>query len=684
MLNEEKEKKIQEKKFIQKRTVICLIIVGLIFFCFVTRLFSWQIVQGEHYKELAQKSTAYTVTTDATRGEILDCNGEGLAVNKSCYRVEIDKLFLDEKTADSSILKLISLMEQADEEWLDVLPIKISDGKYVFKSDSADEIKTLKSKDFLDLKNSDSAEKCMELLTQRYKLEKIESIVDRRNLASVHYNMEKTGYSNSTPYIFAEDISSGTVSVISENTQSITGIEVQTYLERYNPQGDLAPHILGALGSITQEEYQEKKAQNLDYGFNDVIGKFGLEYSYEDELKGKAGEKIVQKNAQGSVTDVVQTTSAQPGKTLYLTIDSELQKVANKALKEQITAARKNGEQQAKLYGEGQGEDCETGAVVMLSVKDFSVLAAASYPTYDLNKYSEYGDYYVQLATDENSPMYNRAFVGSFAPGSVFKPCVACAALEENIITPTTQINCTRYYNYYPSNPVACMGYHKNISLNTAVAKSCNYYFAEVGRLLGIDTMYLYAEKFGLGEKTGLEVSEGKGFLAGRDSTSWLDGNTVQAAIGQSDNAFTPVQLATYTATIANDGVRLRTHLVKEIRNYQRNSISYRYNTNEPEIMDTVGISSENMKSVQAAMRAVVNTEGGTANGYFGDYPVAVAAKTGTAENSGSDHTVFICYAPYDDPQVALAVVLEHGASGKYSMTVAKEMLDVYFKADKK
>jgi len=317
--------------------------------------------------------------------------------------------------------------------------------------------------------------------------------------------------------------------------------------------------------------------------------------------------------------------------------------------------------------------------VVMVSVKDFSVLAAASYPTYDLNRYSDYGDYYVQLATDENSPMYNRALVGSFAPGSVFKPCVACAALEENILTPSTQINCTRYYNYYPSNPVACMGYHKQISLNTAVAKSCNYYFAEVGRLLGIDTMYLYAEKFGLGEKTGLEINEGKGFLAGRDSTSWLDGNTVQAAIGQSDNAFTPVQLATYTATIANDGVRLKTHLVKEIRNYQRNSIYYRYNTNQPEIMDTVGISAENMKSVQEAMRAVVSTEGGTANAYFGDYPVAVAAKTGTAENSGSDHTVFICYAPFDDPEVAMAVVLEHGASGKYSMTVARQMLDAYF-----
>jgi penicillin-binding protein 2 len=437
---------------------------------------------------------------------------------------------------------------------------------------------------------------------------------------------------------------------------------------------------LGALGSINQEEYEEKKAQGKNYGFNDKIGKFGLEYSYEDRLKGEAGETIVQKNAQGSITDVVQTIDAQPGDTLYLTIDSELQKTANKALDKQIKAARANGKIQAAAYGEGHGEDCETGAVVMLRVKDFSVLAAASYPTYDLNKYSEYGDYYVKLATDKTSPMFNRAFVGSFAPGSVFKPCVACAALEEKLLTPDTLINCTKYYNYFSANPVACMGYHKKISLDTAVAKSCNYYFAEAGRLLGIDTMYLYAEKFGLGEKTGLEVNESKGILAGRDSKTWLEGNTVQAAIGQSDNAFTPVQLATYTATIANDGVRLKTHLIKEIRNYQRDKILYKYNTQHPEIMDTVGVSQENLRSVQQAMRAVVNTEGGTASAYFKDYPVKVAAKTGTAENSGSDHTVFICYAPFDDPEVALAVVLEHGASGKYSMTVAKEMLDAYFK----
>jgi penicillin-binding protein 2 len=424
---------------------------------------------------------------------------------------------------------------------------------------------------------------------------------------------------------------------------------------------------------ITQEEYEAKAEENKEYGFNDSIGKFGLELAYEDILKGVGGEKIVQKDSDGNVTGETQTVNAKPGKTLYLTIDKDLQTVANKALAKQVKAAKANG----KSEGTGHGEDCETGAVVMLSVKDFSVLAAASYPTYDLNKYSKYGKYYVSLAKDKNSPMYNRAFVGSFAPGSVFKPCVAGAALQEGVISKNTQITCSKYYNYYPSNPVACMGTHGAINLNTALTKSCNYYFAETGRKLGINTMYLYAERFGLGEKTGLEISESSGFLAGRDSTTWTDGNTVQAAIGQSDNAFTPVQLATYVATIANNGTRLKTHLVKEIRNYERTKV---IEENTAEIVDNAGISKANLKIVQQGMRSVVSDPSGTAYSVFGNYKVAVAAKTGTAENSGSDHTVFICYAPYDKPEVAIAVVLEHGAYGRYSMGVAKALLDEYFK----
>lgn len=679
---DDKEKQENEKRFIQKRVIICIIITLVIFCGFITKLFFWQIVEGKNYAKQAETSTAYTVKTDATRGEILDRNGVGLAVNRTGYRIVLDKLYIDADKLDHTILSLIKLMKTRDEKWIDILPIRISrSGTFKFKKSKKDEIKILKSKDFLDLKPSDNAETAAKLLIKRYDIDikKIKTKKSLKNLLSVHYNMERTWYSNTNPYIFAEGISSDMLAIVSENMQSVSGVEIQTYLTRHNPEGKLAPHILGALGSITKEEYDKKQQEGKTYGLNDSIGKFGLEQAFEDKLKGVGGERIVQKNSDGNVTKVVESVNAKPGNTLVLTLDSNLQKTANKALEEQIEAARKFGETESAYKGEGQGEDCRTGAVVMLDVKDFSVLAAASYPTFNLNKYSKYGDYYVDLVTDKNAPIYNRAFIGSFAPGSVFKPCVAAAALQENIIGEGTFIDCTKIYNYYPTNPVACMGYHGSINLKTAITKSCNYYFAETGRRLGIDTMYLYAEKFGLGEKTGVEIDESNGFLAGRDSKTWQEGNTVQAAIGQSDNAFTPAQLATYVATIANNGTRLRTHLIKEIKNYKRDKTLYKYSRKNPEVEDTCGVSKYNLSVVKSAMRNVAADPGGTAYSVFGNYKVPIAAKTGTAENAGSDHTVFICYAPYDKPKVAIAVVLEHGAHGKYSMNVAKSLLDEYF-----
>ena len=685
-VNDDKEKQAVEKRFLKKRVVICIIITLVIFSGFMCKLFVWQIVEGREYAKLADTSTAYTVTTDATRGEILDCNGVGLAVNRTGYQIVLDKLYIDPEKLDQTILSLIGLMEKRDEKWIDNLPIKInSNGEFKFKKNMRSEIKTLKSKDYLDLKASDNAKTCIKLLIERYDIDtkKIKNKEDLRNLLSVRYNMQRMWYSNTNPYIFAKGISPDMLAIVSENMQSVSGVEIQTYLTRYNPDGKIAPHILGALGSITQEEYEKKTKQGKDYGFNDSIGKFGLELAYEDELKGVGGERIVQKNSDGKVTKVVESVNAKPGNTLYLTIDSRLQKVANEALETQVKAARAFGKGEAYYKGKGQGEDCETGAVVMLDVRDFSVLAASSYPTYNINKYSKYGDYYVNLAEDENAPMYNRAFVGSFAQGSVFKPCVAAAALQENIIDEGTFITCTKNYDYYPTNPVACMGTHGSIGLRTAITKSCNYFFAETGRRLGIDTMYLYAEKFGLGEKTGLEIEESNGTLAGRDSKIWQDGNTVQAAIGQSDNTFTPVQLATYTATIANNGTRLRTHIVKEIKDYKKTKTVYKYDTKNPEGVDTSGVSKYNLAVVQSCMRNVAASPEGTAYSVFGNYATPVAAKTGTAENAGSDHTVFICYAPFDKPEVAVAVVLEHGAHGKYSMNVAKSLLDEYFKKDK-
>lgn len=667
------------KKPVNRKTAytVCIIFALAFFALFAVRLADWQLVRGEEYRNLASRSTGFTVKTDATRGEILDRNGDGLAVNKTHYKIVIDKLYADEENLDATLLSLIGLVEKTGEKRADILPIAVSNGEYRFISAEDEEINILLSEEFLNLNSDTSAGECIEKLRERYEIDDSYTPEQLRNLISVHYGMERGGYSGSTPYIFAEDISREAAGAVSENTQGVSGVDVQTYLVREAENPTLAPHTIGALGSLSQEEYSE--LADKGYELNDSIGKFGIELAFEDELRGTGGMKIISRNSDGTIVDTVETVDAKPGNTVWLTLDSKLQKTAVKSLETNVKAAKAAGRSESEISGRKLvGEDCETGAAVMLDVNDFSVLAAASYPTYDLNRYSEYGDYYVKLSNNKNSPMFNRAFVGTFAWGSVFKPCVALSALEEKIITPQTQIFCTQHYDYYPSNVVECMHYHGEENVNSAITQSCNYFFAETGRRLGIDTMYLYAERLGLGEYTGIEIEESKGVLAGRDSTNFQAGNTVQAAIGQSDNSFTPVQLATYAATIANNGIRLRTHVVSKITDYERKKVIEDFS--EPEEIITSGVSQKNLDIVKKAMLNVTQSADGTAYSMFGDYKVKVAAKTGTAENSGSDHTTFICFAPYDKPEVAIAVVIEHGAKGKYSMQVAKDLLDEYFK----
>ena len=489
--------------------------------------------------------------------------------------------------------------------------------------------------------------------------------------------MEIEGFSATTPYTFAEHLDEDTVAIISETSQNKPYMDIVTTYDRVCVDGTLMPHLLGNTGPLTAEEYEENSDKG--YAYNDIIGKYGIELAAEDYLKGHSGTKTVSKTSDGTVVSVVDVEPAKPGDTVYLTIDNRLQRVANQSLAENVVAARQAGIDACIERGDTlNGEDCTAGAAVMLSVKDFSVLACSSYPTFDLTRYSD-GDYYTTLLNDKTLPLYDRALSGAFAPGSVVKPIVALAALEEGVVSEYTPIYCSQTYDYYPSNVVNCMYYHGSVDMASALMQSCNYYFADLGRQLGIETMYLYFEKVGLGEYTGVEVGESKGTLAGRDSYSWTPGNTVQAAIGQSDNNFTPMQLATYAATIANNGVRYRTHMIDKITTYDRSKVVFENNPNKPEVVDKLDVNSYNLKVVQNAMRDVVASDYGTAYYSFLDFPLSVAAKTGTAENSGSDHCVFICYAPFEKPEVAVAVLLEHGAKGMYAMDVAKDLLNAYF-----
>ena len=664
------------------RVIVCIALVLLIFTLFVIRLYDWQIVHGEEYRELNRESTAFTETSTATRGEILGVDGNELVVNETAYEIALNKIYISEKDLNNVVLKLFTIFNTCSCPYYDVLPIRYDGENYVFTDDrdTNSEIAFIESEAILK-RTGLSADEIIEGLKKRYNAESITDPIDLKNILSVRYNMEKKGYSYSQVYVFASNVPDDIVAVVAERTQTIHGVEIRTINNRVIKNGTLIPHLLGVVGALNEEEYEEKKDEG--YSLDDEIGKFGIESAMEKYLRGKAGEKTVIKDADGNVVSEKETVKAQPGNTVYLTINKNVQEVANWTLASNIEKARKYGEEvveHRKNSNEKQktllGEDCYAGGAVMIDLRDFSIIAAATAPSYDISKFydEEYSEW---LYSDEHTPMFNRAFDGAFSPGSSFKPCVALAALEEGVITDETEITCTGTYDYYKNDVVKCMGTHGPVKLNYAMQRSCNYYFAEVGRRTGITTMYLYAEKFGLGVKTGVEVGESPGVLAGRDSTTWYEGNTVQAAIGQSDNTFTPLQLATYVATIATNGVRYQTHMVRKVTDYEReNDILYN-DPKKPTVVSDAGLSFDNLHIVSEAMRAVV-TEG-TASTYAGKYPIHMAAKTGTAENAGSDHTTFICYAPYESPEIAVAVVLEHGARSWFSQYVAMDMMDAYF-----
>lgn len=662
------------------RGFLCLVLVLVFFAVFVGRLFDWQIVHGEEYKGVSVASSSYSVASDATRGEILDVNGRQLAVNKTTYNIVINRIYVGSGKLNDIIITLLNIMAMRGAEYIDELPISVRGEGYALDEGSGGDVEYIESSAMLDREGL-TADEIVAGLAERYDADYLEDVHLRRAVVSVRYNMEKMGFSYQQVYVFAKGVESDVAALVSEKTQTIPAVEIRTGNERVIKNGTLIPHILGVVGAISEEEYEDNK--DSGYALNDTIGKFGVEAAMESYLRGSAGEKTVTKDENGNILSEADTVEAKPGNTVYLTIDSRVQEVANYSLMMNIKGANAEGVRrvaEAKSVNAKQqsrlGEDCKAGGAVMLDMRDFSVIAAATYPSYDISKYynADYADY---LFNNKDAPLFNRAFNGVFSPGSSFKPCVALAALQEGIITPSTAITCTTHYDYYKNYPVNCMHYHGRITLHDAISQSCNYYFAEVGRRSGITTMYMYAEKFGLGVKTGVEVDESLGVLAGRDSVTWYEGNTVQAAIGQSDNTFTPVQLATYAATIANNGKRYQTHLVRKIVNYERDEDVLYNDPAHPTLLDDAGISAKNLNEVKTSMREVVTV--GTAEPYAGRYPVAIAGKTGTAENAGSDHVIFICYAPYKNPEIAVAVVLEHGARGCYAQYVAMDMMDAYF-----
>lgn len=672
------------------RYVVCSLLLLGVFSLFVARLFQWQIIDGQSYYDLANTTSSSYIKLTATRGEILDRDGNPLAQNRTCYNIVFDDTLIDHDRINDIILELIGIMEETDTEWIDPLPIQLNeDGSYSFKEDYDSEIEFLKSSSMLHVNSYATADECMTQLIEMFDCKEYDP-EDAIKIISVRYNMKKNLFDADSPYTFAQDISSDVMTVVNERTANMEGVRVDVTTIREYPDGALAPHIIGKTGPLTQEQYDAfKEEDNLfdlkdnlsGYSLDDTMGQNGIEYALEDTLRGENGKLAIETDRDGNLISSEVEVAPQAGNTVYLTLDSRIQAVTNASLAKNAKAAKENASPTKK--NPLGGADCEAGAAVMIDIKTGEVLAASTYPTYDLNKYISDIAYYNQLNNDETYPMINRAFNGSFAPGSIFKPVVAAAALQEGVINSTSTVNCTGTYMYYADSGYkpTCMGYHPNANIFTALQKSCNIFFYDVGRRLGITKLDAYGTLFGLGQKTGLEVSESAGTLTNpedyerRSGQAWTDGMTCNAAIGQQDNSFTPVQLVSYCASIANGGHRMQLHLVDRVTDYTRETVIEEKGAT---VLNEVGVDDENLEIVRQGMRLVAQS-GGTASD-FANYGVEIGAKTGTAEVNGhSDNVTFIAFAPYDEPEIAIAVVLEHGSSGTYSKNIARDMLNAYF-----
>ena len=649
------------------RFIILQAVMWFIFLLFIMKLMNLQIVNGQKYLDMQNKTSYRTQTIKAARGEIVDRNGVPFTKNVVSYDLVFDKALTPEDSLNDIILKLCRIMERQGEEWNDSLPL-LKDGSDNF-TDDEDEVKRLKGKNFLNLNSYADASEVNYWLTERYDLHSY-SRKDRRTIAGVRYEMEKQNYSLSNRFLFSEDIALETAVLIRQENFTIPGVDVVENAKRSYVDGDLAPHIIGRTGVMFAEEVEYYLSKGRGYTPTDIVGKDGIEKTFEDVLRGTDGERKIALSPSYEVTGISVEKEPVPGNTVVLTLDKNMQKAAMDALIDEIKFLNETAP-------EGKGREADAGAVVAIDIKNSELLCAVSYPSYDLSRFNED---FAKNNADKRSPFLNRAFNGRYAPGSCFKPVTGAAALNEGIADANTKVTCTGVYTaladrgYTPT----CLSSHGPVTVVDAIRHSCNIYFYEMGNQLGIPKINEYAQKLGLGEKAGIELSETAGTLNNPKTDN--PGDALQAAIGQLDNGFSPLQLANYTATLARNGVRQDVTLIKGV------SPTYDVKDMKPVERERpkrdVGISKEVFDTIREGMVQVTQDVRGTAYRYLNDYPIVIAAKTGTPETKEFPNSTFICYAPADDPQIAIAVVIEKGWHGYTGAPVARKVFDAYFFPD--
>ena len=673
-----------ERKTAVRRMMLLIAAAAVIIGLYGFRLIFLQLVNGDSFTAQATNTTDYKFTVTAARGDIVDSKGERIASSTTGYNVVLNKLLMGDEDLDTMLQKIVGLLGENGEGWNDSLLIGQPDaaGHYEFTaaSDNAAEQKALAAmKDNLGLQQYATADDVMEKLVEDYDLADF-SLYWQRVLSGIHYEMQLQAFSNVNNFVMAENVSEATVATIKENSLSLPGVEIVETSTRSYEQGTVLPHVLGRVGKITAEKWKvtDENGQvtyplkEKGYNMNDIIGISGLESAYEDELRGKDGVETITRNSDGVIVNTALTTVPEPGHTVQLTIDSEFQKAVDQAL-------AKNVEWIKNTYADSK--QANAGAVVVIDVKTGGVLAASNYPSFDQNLYAaQYSEY----SADENMPLFNRALQGLYTPGSTYKPSVAVAGLDTGLLNRNSTVNCTRVYTYYKDYRPRCAQHgHGNgpIDVVNAIKWSCNIFFYDVGRRLTSDVYDAYAYKLGLGQRTGVEVSEALGHLTTKNDSNYTESLDIQAAIGQGNTAVTPIQLATYAATLANRGTRYRTHFVKAILD---SNTGKTLEETQPEVMDVVEDKGETFDLVREGMKGVAQTIPALAG-----YPYTIACKTGSPQRSegyyvGSTYkhytnAAMIAYGPAEDPEIAIGIVVEYGGAGARTGQLVADIFNAYY-----
>lgn len=651
------------------RSTIALVLIIAIVFGFAVNLYNIQIRDNEYYTKQNNTVDTYIVPIEAARGEIVDRNGNSLVTNRQGNSIILNAVYFpsaqNNKERNKIIYNLITLFESKDEEYAQNLPLELdSNGNIRFKTEGEtieQDIAAMKSADMLNLQPYATAQNCFDAVVEKYEIDGYDKTLTLK-IANIRYELTRLLFSYENPVTIADDVSDETVAKIKEDKSTYLGADVEVVAYREYADSTIAPHILGTVRKINAEEYKNKKDDG--YNITDQIGESGIEQAMESELKGTPGELTITVDKDGNITEEVTKKPIQ-GNTVVLTIDRDLQILAQTKLKEVCDKVDSLGSAGAVVV-----EDCNSG----------EILAAASYPTFDLNDYYEKYD---ELSKNPRNPLWSRFALGTYAPGSTFKPISACAALEEGVINSSTTHTCVGTQIFF-GQEFKCLHGNAHGTENVALAlkDSCNMFFYNVALDTGIDKIDEYASAFGLGQKTGIEIAESSGILSSPDNREnaggvWRIGDTMLTAIGMSDNLFTPLQLANYCSTLANGGTRYEVHLVKSIIQTSSGIVNERSKT----VADTLDLSQSTLDTVHQGMRMVA-TSGGPSF-IFDQLDTNVACKTGTSEitvNGVKENNGFlITYAPYERPEIAISSAIELAGSGSETAEITAEIIDYWY-----